>query len=150
MTNGTYEVDQELYQKALEEIKQDFLSANRLDPATEAMMAGSIAAHAQNSFYTMWTSAIRSHESHKESRAQTADMFLDPLDETRLKQLSEEDRARFRKLHEESVAQYKRDNEQRQRIFDNHHRKMLIITMTSAGMSEETATEIVEKHILTQ
>lgn len=148
MTNGTYQVDQELYQKALEEIRQDFLRENRLDATTEAMMAGSIAAHAQNSFYTMWTSAIRTHENHKASREHTSGMMLDPLDEKRLAQLPERDRERFRQFHQESAARYKHDNEQRQKIFDDHHRHTMIILMTKAGMSKETATQIVDEHIL--
>ncbi len=150
MTNGTYDVERELYEKALEEIRQDFIRESGLDLATQEMMAGSIAAHAQNSFYTMWSSATRSHDNHKASSAATAGMILDPLDEARLAKLPEKDRERFRKFHADSAAQYQRDNDDRQKIFDDHHRKMLIILMTKAGMSLATATQIVDKHILTQ
>lgn len=143
-----YQVDTELYGQAIEEIKQDFIKSNCIDPATAKAMANSIESHAVQAFYTMWCSAIRTNESHKESRARTQGMMLDPPDEKRLARLLPEDRERYLKMHEENVQQYKHDNEQRQKLFDQHNHRSMIVLLTKAGMSEATAQRIVDNHIL--
>jgi len=145
-----YTIDPTLYAQALEEIKADFLKGNPMALAVAEAMAGTIAQHAQQSFYTMWQSAIRSHESHKATRSQMQDMTLDAFDEKRLEGLMPEDQERFRRMHQESVEQFKKDNEQRQKLFDAHNRSTLIRLMATAGMSKQTAEKIVDNHILVQ
>ncbi len=140
-----YTIDTDLYNKAIEEIEQDFINANPMNAATAQSMSTSIHAHAVGSFHTMWCSAIRTHESHKATRSQMQGMMLDAFDEKRLEGLLPEDQERFRKMHQDSVERYKKDNEQRQKLFDDHNRFTLARLMATAGMSLATAEEIVNK-----
>lgn len=145
-----YTIDTDLYNKAIEEIEQDFINANPMNAATAQSMSASIHAHAVGSFHTMWCSAIRTHESHKATRSQMQGMMLDAFDEKRLEGLLPEDRERFRKMHAENVERFKRDNDQRQKLFADHNRSTIIRLMATAGMSKQTAEKIVDNHILVQ
>lgn len=67
MANDNHAIDPALYDRAIEEIRRDFISKNPDVPSAAA--ASAIARHAERAFHIMWQSALSTHAIHKTARA---------------------------------------------------------------------------------
>ena len=142
-----YGLDKNLYLKAIVEIRADYESKHPVHPSIKAQMEARLQQSAESSFSMMWHSAVQMHEGHRAHRAKPP-MKINPLDPVRLARLLPKDQAETKIRHAEMEAGFQKDIAERQKVFDDHHRTMLVSLMKQSGMSMPTAQKIVDEHIL--
>ena len=148
-----YTINTDLYQKALAEIYDDYMSKNPIrSELARATIENSVRDHAVNTFSQIWQSTVRMNEDHIAYRAtQTAAPVVDLGMERKIAGLDESGRQMMRNFRRESSAMMQKNSEGRQKLFDDNHRFTLVLLFSSpngGGLSKATAEKIVDEHIL--
>lgn len=143
-----YTIAPSLYAQALDEIRAGYLKKNPISEKIQAILEDDLVSYARTQFLTAWQNATQLWESHKSVMQTLQQSLTTGENDPRLAELSDEMRAQMIERLAAISATVSAGRVKLQEQLDKTARASLMKMFVIIFVSETTAKQIVENHII--